>query len=108
MAFTFPPSSNQLHLRLSQESEVFSLGGGSIHFRRLWVSLSPPITHARGWTANPFRLLSWRILSPARAGMDPPIWACSRRAFALPRTRGDGPHVSGTVRRALASPPHAR
>src|SRR5690606_30875695 len=44
MAFTFPPSSNQLHLRLSQESEVFSLGGGSIHFRRLWVSLSPPIT----------------------------------------------------------------
>src|SRR5690606_10343514 len=40
MAFTFSPSSNQLHLRLSQESEVFSLGGGSIHFRRLWVSLS--------------------------------------------------------------------
>src|SRR5690606_16336970 len=40
MAFTFPPSSNQLHLRLSQEAAVFSLGGGSIHFRRLWVSLS--------------------------------------------------------------------
>src|SRR5690606_7665757 len=27
-----------------QESEVFSLGGGSFHFRRFWISLSPPMT----------------------------------------------------------------
>ena len=66
----------------------------------------PP--HARGWTpvspAPPRRCL----VSPARAGMDPPPWTSVPGTRCFPRTRGDGPESPGANPDRIRFPPHAR
>ena len=49
-----------------------------------------------------------RIVSPARAGMDPYGIRVMDRVGSFPRTRGDGPQMSRSLAIALKFPPHAR
>ena len=49
----------------------------------------PP--HARGWTIVLFSSHGFRIVSPARAGMDPTNTPPRNTRSGFPRTRGDGP-----------------
>src|SRR5690606_38666903 len=63
---------------------------------------------ARGWTAVGVSKSTVLKLSPARAGMDPPLAADLRAMRALPRTRGDGPAAKAVAALIQHSPPHAR
>ena len=52
-------------------------------------SVFPP--HARGWTLLPQPGKHAKVVSPARAGMDPGLMCPVSRPGRFPRTRGDGP-----------------
>ena len=66
----------------------------------------PP--HARGWTPHWRSASAHRIVSPARAGMDPSTTTRSASGSSFPRTRGDGPPSSITIFLPRSFPPHAR
>ena len=50
----------------------------------------------------------WGKVSPARAGMDPQSADHLTITLGFPRTRGDGPTVSGPLDHHAGFPPHAR
>ena len=66
----------------------------------------PP--HARGWTLVVRGDDDLALASPARAGMDPDPGDIPIVVPRFPRTRGDGPALSGTYDREASLPPHAR
>ena len=72
----------------------------------LWREAASP--HTRGWTRQRRRPSRRMLGFPAHAGMDP---AASRRRYRrrwLPRTRGDGPWTSSTLRWVAEASPHTR
>ena len=71
---------------------------------RSWVF--PP--HARGWTGPSTEDWSSRNVSPARAGMDPPLTRDCPTGRCFPRTRGDGPVRPIKPDVPEPFPPHAR
>ena len=64
--------------------------------------------HTRGWT--PFRPAAAHLSSgfPAHAGMDPTLHETAAGAARLPRTRGDGPVLSGVKTHERKASPHTR
>ena len=66
----------------------------------------PP--HARGWTHRPRDGSPADLVSPARAGMDPPAPRRRGRRCRFPRTRGDGPVTPMPKLQESSFPPHAR
>ena len=69
-------------------------------------SAFPP--HARGWTPGMAIGRADCEVSPARAGMDPPLAATTRGGGSFPRTRGDGPWAGSGAEKGWEFPPHAR
>ena len=77
-------------------------------------ALSPPAgaravsPHTRGWThARPSP--AWRGVGfPAHAGMDPISTSTASSPSRFPRTRGDGPVLSTSIRRVPKVSPHTR
>ena len=69
-------------------------------------SAFPP--HARGWTGADPAAPEGRLVSPARAGMDPAGQRIPASQARFPRTRGDGPLVPNQVHHHRGFPPHAR
>ena len=82
-------------------------GDGPFRSAWSWVRFSFP-PHARGWTSRCPRRSRRTEVSPARAGMDPPIPSVGPNLYRFPRTRGDGPAVMGMLDDGKRFPPHAR
>ena len=64
--------------------------------------------HARGWTHGHRARAGGKGGFPARAGMDRPRGPCAAPPAGIPRTRGDGPHLSTASRQSEPDSPHAR
>ena len=64
--------------------------------------------HTRGWTPAEACRGAEACGFPAHAGMDPTIRGRGRPRRRLPRTRGDGPHMSPLARSAAMASPHTR
>ena len=80
--------------------------GPSVHDPRLLALAAP--RHTRGWTRYGRRVRRRHAGSPAHAGMDPSVPGRCAGSPRLPRTRGDGPDVSGQDLGAIQAPPHTR
>ena len=72
------------------------------------VSYEEDSPHPRGWTPADAELVGVRQGFPAPAGMDPCAPAPRRRPPGIPRTRGDGPPLSGPTGPHGPDSPHPR
>ena len=75
---------------------------------RSWCQLPSASPHTRGWTPCAAGRVPGASGFPAHAGMDPPDAALPPLAPGLPRTRGDGPLLTGPLPTPSTASPHTR
>ena len=78
---------------------------GKVRKRRMEHRFPP---HTRGWTLDRLEVLWKEAVSPAHAGMDRYSSRLATTWAGFPRTRGDGPQVTGLQAQVDTFPPHTR